>query len=177
MVVQNKKPTKLTITQYFLLIAIVVIAALVFPQFRKPSPDLLKAPGRSFQSSKNVEDYFVEKLRMSPEEAINTRSPSKGNDGNVSLRLSDNTTLEALVSNLHTYGFIRDEKAFLYALKNTKDTIPGKTNAIKVGKTGTIDVGSYYKISEDMDAWQLADVLLNKPTYLAFDEYGYMFMP
>jgi len=28
-----------------------------------------------------------------------------------------------------------------------------------------------------MDAWQLADELLNKPTYIAYDEYGYMFMP
>ncbi|MFA6386104.1 MAG: hypothetical protein WCW29_05175, partial [Candidatus Paceibacterota bacterium] len=59
----------------------------------------------------------------------------------------------------------------------TKDTVAGKANALKVGKSGTIDVGAYYRISEDMDAWQMADELLNKPTYIAYDEYNYIFMP
>jgi hypothetical protein len=28
-----------------------------------------------------------------------------------------------------------------------------------------------------MSAWEMADTLLNKPEYFAFDEYGYLFMP
>ncbi|KKS19624.1 MAG: hypothetical protein UU79_C0014G0010 [candidate division WWE3 bacterium GW2011_GWE1_41_72] len=114
---------------------------------------------------------------MPPEEAKTIRTRVQGNDGKISLRLTDKTNLEALISNLHYYGFIRDEKAFIYALENTKDINAGKANALKIGKNGTIDVGAYYKITEDMDAWQLADELLNKPTYIAYDEYGYMFMP
>lgn len=144
---------------------------------RKPPEDSFKAPGKDFVSAKKVEDYFIEKLRMPPEEAKTIRSRGQGNDGKISLRLSDKTTFEALISNLQYYGFIKDEKAFIYALENTKDSNIGKANALKVGKSGTIDVGAYYKITEDMDAWQLADELLNKPTYIAYDEYGYMFMP
>lgn len=161
-------------------IGLIVVAAVAYLSNRnvgKPSAELLQAPGKDFVSTKKVEDYFIEKLRMPAEEAKTIRSRGQGNDGKISLRLSDKTTLEALISNLRYYGFIRDEKAFMYALENTKDTVAGKANALKVGKTGTIDVGAYYKITEDMGAWQLADELLNKPTYIAYDEYGYMFMP
>lgn len=166
----------------WLALAIVVVIAVLLsqvlkPKLYRPSDESLKAPGKDYVSTKKVEDYFIEKLRMPAEEAKTIRTRGQGNDGKISLRLSDKTTLEALISNLRYYGFIRDEKAFMYALENTKDTIPGKANALKVGKTGTIDVGAYYKITEDMDAWQLADELLNKPTYIAYDEYGYMFMP
>jgi len=158
-----------------------IVAFLAFITFNRVTSKLpdqsFKAPGKDFVSAKKVEDYFIEKLRMPPEEAKTIRTRGKGNDGKISLRLTDKTNLEALISNLHYYGFIRDEKAFIYALENTKDTNVGKANALKVGKSGTIDVGAYYKITEDMDAWQLADELLNKPTYIAYDEYGYMFMP
>lgn len=167
--------------KWFILVIVAVIAVLssqvLKPKLYRPSEENLKAPGKDFVSTKKVEDYFVEKLRMPAEEAKTIRTRGQGNDGKISLRLSDKTTLDALISNLRYYGFIRDEKAFMYALENTKDTIPGKANALKVGKTGTIDIGAYYKITEDMDAWQLADELLNKPTYIAYDEYGYMFMP
>ena len=156
---------------------VIIPIAVVLTKNRKPAAELLQAPGKSYASTKKVEDYFIEKLRMTPEEAKTIRTRGQGNDGKISLRLSDKTTLEALISNLHYYGFIKDEKAFIYALENTKDTNIGKANALKVGKSGTIDVGAYYKITEDMDAWQLADELLNKPTYIAYDEYGYMFMP
>ena len=161
----------------FICLIVIISIALVLTSERKPAAELLQAPGRSYTSSKKVEDYFIEKLRMPPEEAKTIRTRGQDNDGKISLRLSDKTTLEALISNLNYYGFIKDEKAFIYALENTKDTNAGKTNALKVGKSGTIDVGAYYKITEDMDAWQLADELLNKPTYIAYDEYGYMFMP
>lgn len=161
----------------FVAVIAILITQALKPQILKPSEENLKAPGKDFASTKKVEDYFIEKLRMPVDEAKTIRSRGQGNDGKISLRLSDKTTLEALVSNLHYYGFIRDEAAFIFALENTKDTVVGKSNALKVGKTGTIDVGAYYRITEDMDAWQLADELLNKPTYIAYDEYGYMFMP
>lgn len=161
----------------FSLIGIISVAFIVIGVTSKPSDELLKAPGKEYSSPKKVEDYFIEKLRMSPEEAKTIRSQGQNNDGKVSLRISDNTNLEALISNLQYYGFIKDQKAFMYALENTSDSFPGKSNALKVGKAGTIDVSASYRISEDMDAWQLADELLNKPTYFAYDEYGYMFMP
>lgn len=158
------------------LIVIAIGSTFVFKN-QKPSADLFKAPGKDFQSAKKVENYFTDTMHMTSADAANVRSIAKGYDGKISFRLTDKTTLQAIVSNLHYYGFIRDEKAFMYALENTKDTVPGKSNAIKVGKAGTIDVGAYYRISEDMDAWQIADELLNKPTYFAYDEYNYMFMP
>lgn len=158
---------------------VLAIAAFLLkkPITLKPSDVLFQAPGRDFDSPKKVENYFIENLRMMPEEAQEVRSLDKGNDGKISLRLSDKTTLQAVVSNLYYYGFVRDEKALMYALENTEDTVVGKANALKVGKNGTIDLASSYRISENMDAWQIANELLNKPTYFAFDEYGYMFMP
>src|SRR5690606_25170601 len=117
----------------------------------------------------------VESLRMTPQEAQAVRS-KPGNDGTVMLRIRENTTLEALVSNLEYYGFVRDKQALRYALENTTDTLPGKANPIKVGDN-TIDIWSSYRISENMTAWEIADQLLNHPTYFSFDEYNYMFMP
>lgn len=158
------------------ILLIIVSLAVMFSK-SKPSEESFKAPGKDFQSAKKVENYFIDTMHMTSADAVNVRSLAKGYDGKISFRLTDKSTLDAIVGNLYYYGFIRDEKAFMYALEHTKDTVVGKANALKVGKSGTIDVGAYYRISEDMDAWQLADVLLNKPTYLAYDEYGYIFMP
>lgn len=142
----------------------------------KPSKDSFNAPGKEFMSSKKVEDYFVEKLRMSEKEANEIRTKD-GSDGKIVLRVTKNMTLEALISNLNYYGFVKDQKAFEYALTHTKDIKIGKENSIKVGKTGTIDINASYRISEDMSAWQIANVLLNDPSYFNYDEYNYMFMP
>lgn len=142
--------------------------------FNKPKQDLFKAPGHSWNSPKKVEDYFIETMHMPQDEAKTIRS--RGN-GTVDLRIGVDTTLQALVSNLTYYGFARDEKALLYALEQTNDTTPNQ-NAIAVGKTGSIDRNAEYRISEDMTAWELADVLLNKPEgHFAYDEYRYFFMP
>lgn len=122
-----------------------------------------------------MEDYFVEHLRMTPQEAQEIRS-KPGVDGKVMLRIREQTTLEALLSNLEYYGFVRDKEALRYALEHSEDTVPGKANALKVGNN-TIDTWSYYRISEDMNAWEIADELLNHPTYFSFDEYNYTFMP
>src|SRR4030043_262439 len=79
------------------------------------------------------------------------------------------------VENLAYYGFVRDEKSLRYALEHTKDVTPsGK--AIVVDKNRTIDTNAEYRISEDMDTWQIADILLNRPSgHFTFDEYNYFF--
>lgn len=142
----------------------------------KPSEKNFKAPGRSWNSPKKVEDYFVERLRMTPQEASGIRS-KPGVDGTVDLRINTNVTLEALVGNLYYYGFVKDENTLRYALEHTKDITPSD-KAIKVGSTGTIDTNAEYRISENMSAWEIADILLNRPVgHFAFDEYNYFFMP
>ena len=142
----------------------------------KPSEESFKAPGKNWPSQKKVEDYFVEKLHMTPQEAKDARSVSKGNDGKINLRLTQGTTLPALLSNLEYYGFVRDQKTLEYALEHSVDTVPGQANPLKVGNN-TVDLWASYSISEDMTAWEIADQLLNHPSYFAYDEYGYMFMP
>lgn len=137
-----------------------------------PKDDFL-APGKSWKSPKKVEDYFVEKLRFTQDDL----DQQKQNE-TVDFRPGKDSTLEAVISNLKYYGFIRSEKAFKYALENTKDTTPGNPGALTVGNNGSIDLVASYRISENMTAWELADTLLNKSHYFGpSDEYGYMFMP
>lgn len=142
----------------------------------KPSEESFLAPGRDWSSPKKVEDYFISNLHMTPEEAKAIRSSEREVDGKITLRLTQNTTLEGLVSNLEYYGFVRDKNALLYALEHSTDNVLGKQGHLIVG-TNSIDTWSSYRISEDMSAWQVADQLLNHPTYFSFDQYGYMFMP
>ncbi len=143
---------------------------------KKPNMDNFKAPGRSWNSPKKVEDYFIERLHMTSLEASEIRS-KPGVDGTVDLRISTNTTLAGLISNLAYYGFVRDENSLRYALEHTKDVTPSD-KAIVVDKNRTIDTNAEYRISEDMDAWQIADILLNRPSgHFTFDEYNYFFMP
>jgi len=143
---------------------------------KKKSGDSFLAPGKNWNSPKKVEDYFVEMLNMSPDEAIIVRQRG-GSQGTVDLRLSDKTTLEALIGNLYYYGFIRNQESFRYALLHTDD-MGSADKVIVVDEKRAIDVNAEYRISEDMDAWQIADILLNKPSgRFDFDEYGYFFMP
>jgi len=159
-----------------LLGVIMILGVSGYLYFSKPNEEAFKAPGRDWESAKKVEDYFIERLHMSPEEA-NSMSKKPGVDGTVDLRISTNVTLQGLTGNLVHYGFIRDKKAFLYALEHTKDTTPND-KAIKVGSSGTIDQNAEYRISENMTAWELADTLLNKPAgHFPYDEYNYFFMP
>lgn len=137
-----------------------------------PKEDFL-APGKSWQSPKKVEDYFVEKLRFTQADLERQKQSDT-----VDFRPGKGSTLEAIVSNLQYYGFIRNEKAFKYALEHTKDMTTGNPGALTVGKNGSIDIVASYRISENMTAWELADTLLNKGHYFGpSDEYGYMFMP
>ncbi len=158
--------------------ALILIGLVIgFVVFRKPSAASFEAPRRTWASPKKVESYFVETMHMSPDEAKEIRWRGVGNDGTVDLRIGEDTTLQALVGNLTYYGFVRDEKTLLYALEHTTDTTPNG-NAIAVSKTGSIDKNAEYRISEDMTAWKLADILLNKPAgHFAYDEYRYFFMP
>lgn len=159
-----------------LLIVLLLLAGGTYWYFSKPNEENFKAPGKDWESSKKVEDYFIERLHMSPEEASTIRK-KPGADGKIDLRINTNVTLQGLTGNLFHYGFIRNEKALLYALEHTKDTTPSD-KAIKVGKDGTIDANAEYRISEDMTAWEMADLLLNKPEgHFPFDEYNYFFMP
>lgn len=172
--IKSLSKNKLSFAIAIALLAVVLVAALLL--FQKPNEDSFKAPGRNWNSPKKVEDYFVERLRMTPREATEIRS-KPGTDQTVDLRINTNVTLEALVGNLFYYGFVKDEESLLYALKHTKDTTPSD-KAIKVGEAGTIDTNAEYRISEDMDAWEISDILLNKPSgHFSFDEYNYFFMP
>ena len=159
-----------------LLGVILILGVSGYLYFSKPNQENFKAPGKNWESAKKVEDYFIERLHMSVAEAEQVRS-KPGVDGTADLRISTEVTLDALIGNLFYYGFVRDEKAFRYALEHTKDTTPSD-KAIKVGKDGTIDTNAEYRISENMTAWEMADLLLNKPEgHFSFDEYGYFFMP
>ena len=158
---------------------ILVIAILLFGIgtvifFRNQIPsDNFKAPTKDWKSTKKVEDYFVEKLRFTQSDLDRQKQSET-----IDFRPSKGSTLEAIVSNLHYYGFIRSENAFMYALEHTTDTTNGNPGAVSVGKNGTIDTNSSYRISENMTAWELADTLLNKSHYFGEnDEYHYMFMP
>ena len=159
-----------------ILVVLLLLAGGGYYFITKPNEENFKAPGKDWESAKKVEDYFIERLHMPVAEAEQIRSRSGVND-TADLRLDPKVTLDALIGNLYYYGFIRDEKAFRYALEHTKDTTPNELS-IKVGKNGTIDTNAEYRISENMSAWEMADLLLNKPEgHFSFDEYGYFFMP
>jgi len=159
-------------------ILLVLVGLFAYAKLSPPNQATFNAPGKNWPSSKKVEDYFIERLNMSPKEASEIRS-KPGVDGKVNLRINTNTTLDALVSNLFYYGFIRDENSFRYALEHTKDVTPGESGkVIIVDKGRTIDTNAEYRISEDMTAWQIADILLNRPSgHFTFDQYNYFFMP
>lgn len=95
-------------------------------------------------------------------EAPRTDAPS------VQFRITKDNTLTAVVGNLKYYDFIKDEEAFKYALEHTEDNNPGREGAIQVGNN-TIDTQAVYSISQAMDAWELARVLLNEGTLSTCD--------
>lgn len=159
----------------YLLISIVTILILAGGigyklQQQKTQAETFKAPGNTWESPKRIEDYFHDSLGMTNKEAED--AANKG----VSFYVTKGTALNGIVGNLTYYGIVRDEKSLRYALEHTKDTMPGNNDAIKVG-SNTIDINAYYSLSRDMDTWQVADALLNKPHYLKDNPYNYIFMP
>jgi hypothetical protein len=111
-----------------------------------------------------------------PKEEANSIRSRQGSDGKINLRINSDTTLVALIGNLYYYGFIRDKAAFESVLISSKDTTPAES-FIPVGD-GSIETNASFRISEDLSARELADILLNHPTdHFSFDEYHYFFMP
>ncbi|QLG69724.1 MAG: hypothetical protein CH104c_0493 [Candidatus Woesebacteria bacterium] len=108
----------------------------------------------------------------------------KNAENGVSFYVTENTTLDGIIGNLYYYGFVKDEAALREALAKTKDITPGKEGAIAIptsdpDKEGinTIDINAYYGLKKGMTAWEIADILLNQPTYLQGRTYNYLFMP
>lgn len=154
------------------LVAIGIFGA-VYLNLNKIPADDFKAPGKNWNSPKKVEDYFVEKLRFTQSDLERQKQSET-----VDFRPGKGSTLDAIISNLNYYGFIRSEKALRYALENTEDKTQGNLGSLPVGKNGSIDIVASYRISENMTAWEIADTLLNKSRYFGpSDEYNYMFMP
>lgn len=156
----------------FLLMVAVLVFAYWFKINQIPKSDF-EAPTKNWSSTKKVDDYFREKLNFTDKDFERQKQNST-----VDFRLYGGSTLEAIISNLKYYGFIKNEKALMYALENTKDKTQGHDEFLSVGKNGSIDIYASYRISENMTAWEMADTLLNKGTYFGKgDPYNYMFMP
>lgn len=168
----NKKLPKLFIGVFVLFVALIG-GLFIYKEKTKIPDQYFLAPGKSWQSTKKVDDYFIEKLHFTQSDLERQKQSET-----VDFRPGKGSTLEAIASNLKYYGFIRSKKALMYALENTKDTTQGNTGALSVGKNGSIDIVASYRISENMTAWEIADTLLNKSHYFGpNDEYQYMFMP
>ncbi|HUW22257.1 MAG TPA: hypothetical protein VMW41_06365 [Candidatus Bathyarchaeia archaeon] len=98
---------------------------------------------------------YLTKSRQDKFEAPRQEAPT------IQYRIGKEATLMGVISNLYYYGFIKDENTFKYALEHAQDTNPRREGAIKVGNN-TIDTQTTYEISQTMDAWELANVLLNQ---------------
>lgn len=91
-------------------------------------------------------------------------SPRKSTQS-VEYFIRENTTLEAVINDLKYYDFVKDKAAFTFALEHTQDNKHEGENVIKVGKgSKTINREAVYTISQSMNAWKLASVLLNEGT-------------
>ena len=71
----------------------------------------------------------------------------------IKYRVSQTATSMAIIGNLKYYGFIKYEPALNFALF-IKEGIKGKD----------VQRSSIYEISQSMNTWQIADILLNKGT-------------
>ena len=111
---------------------------------------VLAVSGIVYSLFKNVQSKFEAPRNNTPE---------------IQFTISKNKTLDAIVRDLKYYGFIKDEKAFTFALEHTQDNTKGGENFIKVGKgSKTIEREAVYTITQSMTAWELASVLLNSGT-------------
>jgi len=149
----------------FLVLVSILVAGYFF--LNKP----LSPTSEDLASRKTVEDYFIEHMRVSADEAKTMAS-----DG-VMLRLSPNSTLQGVVGNLYYYGFVDDEARFEKLLQTSKDSTPGKEGSLKSGNN-TIDANSSYYLNYSMSDEEIADTLLNKAKFEPnFTQYNYLFMP
>ena len=149
--------------------ALVLVGILVVGYFFLNKP--LPPTSEDLASRKTVEDYFIEHMRVSAEEA-----KAMAVDG-VMLKLSPSSTLQGVVGNLYYYGFIDDETKFEKLLKTSTDSTLGNKDSIKAGNN-TIDVNSNYYLNYSMNDEEIADTLLNKAKFEPnFTQYNYLFMP
>lgn len=149
------------------ILALTVILVVGYFFLNKPLPP----SSEDLASRKTVEDYFMEHMRVTAEEAKTMAS-----DG-VMLRLSPNSTLQGVVGNLYYYGFIDDEATFGKLLETATDSTPGVEESIKAGKN-TIDINSNYYLNYSMSNEEIANTLLNKAKFEPdFTQYNYLFMP
>jgi len=103
--------------------------------------------------------YFIFKNLQSKFEAPRKDTPD------IQFTISKSKTLNAVVGDLKYYDFIKDEGAFTFALEHTQDNTKRGENFIEVGNgSKTIERGSVYTISQSMNAWKLASILLNGGT-------------
>jgi len=148
-------------------LVLVAVLATGYYFLNKPLPSTQE----ELSSRKTVENYFIEHMNASADEAKTMAS-----DG-VILRLSPNSTLQGIIGNLYYYGFIDDQIAFEKLLTETADNTPGNESSIKVGEN-TIDVNSSYSLNYSMSDEEIADTLLNKAEFEKnFTRYNYLFMP
>ena len=83
------------------------------------------------------------------------------NTPDINFTIRENFTLQAVISDLKYYNFIKDEDAFKYALGHSTDNTPGNENSLRIG-INTIDREARYTINQSMTAWEIAAVLLNQ---------------
>lgn len=148
--------------------ALILVGGYLFFQ----NKSTLKTQENGSGSRKNIEQYFIETMNVTPENAKEMAS------NGVDLRVSDNTTLQGIVGNLYYYGFIdRNEDEFIELLESTKDVTPGKEKAVKVGNND-IDINASYYVNKSMTDEEVAVTLINKPRFSEnFKNYNYLFMP
>jgi hypothetical protein len=157
---------KQTFLILFCLLIVAIVGYIFLSKQSSPAPET-----QNLESRKTVEDYFVENMHVSPDEA-----KEMAKDG-VILRVSKETTLKGIVGNLYYYGFVDNEDSFNKLLETASDTTPGKEGAIKAGYN-TIDIRSSYSLNYNMTDEQIAETLLNKGKFEPnFTRYNYLFMP
>ena len=146
---------------------LILVGILVAGYFFLNKP--LPPTSEDLASRKTVEDYFMEHMRVSAEEAKSMAS------NGVMLRLSPSNTLQGVVGNLYFYGFVDDEAKFEKLLETTTDSTPGMEDSIKAGKN-TIDINSNYYLNYSMSDEDIANTLLNKAKFEpSFTQYNYLF--
>ncbi|RJR29194.1 hypothetical protein C4564_02535 [Candidatus Microgenomates bacterium] len=80
------------------------------------------------------------------------------------MRVTRNATVDGVIENLYSEGYIRNKTAFKLALRLTTDNNnENADNSLLIGNN-TVQTEAVYIVSKDMSAWKVADSLLNHPT-------------
>jgi len=80
----------------------------------------------------------------------------------IQFMVSKDAALMGVVNNLAYYGFVKDESALEYALIHSEDNYSGREGAITLENGNTINTQATYTLSQNMDVWQIANILLNE---------------